>query len=84
MAHSKTPWEYRKTSRVETEYESYSGYTHKYEKPREFIIHQIITKGKKIITEASFFASSPENKTTEENYQLIVQAVNRFVKELNT
>jgi hypothetical protein len=81
MAHSKTPWEYIKSSRVETEYESYKGYTRKYSSPVEFNTHKIVRRGKtnkvlEVILEQTVRANSPLDKKIEDNYKFIVMAVN--------
>jgi hypothetical protein len=82
MKHNKLPWEYIKHIYNVSEGETFSGYTKKYNPPLKYISHRIISKGNKVIVETTHFLNSPSNKQTEENFSFIVQAVNKFGKDL--
>lgn len=53
-------WRYVTTERIDTEYESYNGWTHKYDVPRHYIIHRIMN-GKEIVVEAMELINTKRN-----------------------
>ena len=81
MGHSKLPWEYVKDTYEEKYYDSYKGYTHEFNSPRQYTRHEIIRRGKtgnvlEVIFSTSVFTGTSQDKKIEENYRLIVKAVN--------
>ena len=73
-------WKYITTERIETEYESYNGWTHKYDVPRHYVIHKIMN-GKEIVVEATELINTKRNKQVAKNFQTIVDAVNGALLE---
>ncbi len=74
-------WKYITTERIETEYESYNGWIHKYDVPRHYVIHKIMN-GKEIVVEATELINTKRNKQVAKNFQTIVDAVNGALLEL--
>jgi hypothetical protein len=80
MKPTKTPWEYVKIPYEVTDGESYNGYDVKYDPPRRYTLHKIVS-GKVVVVDTTVFTESAYNQKIEANYQLIVKAVNRFMED---
>lgn len=69
-------WEYKTVEHIETEYESYNGWTHKYDIPRKFVNHRIMN-GKEVVIEMTALVNTKLNKQITKNFITIVEAVNK-------
>jgi hypothetical protein len=73
-------WKYTTSERIETEYESFNGWTHKYDMPRHYIIHRIMNN-KEIVVETAELINTKRSKQVAKNFQTIVDAVNGTLLE---
>jgi hypothetical protein len=75
-------WEYRTFEYIATTYEGYSGWEHKYDVPRHYVIHKILRLGKtgsilEVIAEHEALINTKLSKQIAKNFQIIVDAVNK-------
>lgn len=79
-------WTYTTTEYTVTEYESYNGYSHKYDTPRHYITHRIVRLGKnentlETIVEMTAQVNTKLSKQIAKNFTTIVNAVNGKLAE---
>jgi len=86
MKNSKLPWSYTKSTYTLYEGETFGGYSKQFDPPRNYTVHSIVRLGKterilETIIESTCLTDSDLSNKTEENFRLIVKAVNSKPEE---